>query len=317
MRSEYASPRSREAPMDFEYTSRPTVSNVWAVKEDEANSARKRKETFATHGRYPCAHIMLLGTLSEMDSPATSVPLDTQPVFGRVGNIPFLFEIPPQKPDNPQPWTPPATPCIAKAFPQQELCDVDMAEASPPRAEPPQDEKKPIREEEQDRRIATGGMRRVWKSREKAKGRSKLALVKAHVETESEESEEEREGSSKAASKTRNTQHHSNYYTLNLPSASSLATDGPYIMLGYVSVTSNVEWIVTIVPSYLQFFFNLSLILVFLYLLIQFILTVQRDVEHKVAEYSMGTSPIIFIPLATTNIRARYRPGDCAMQPTI
>ena len=32
---------------------------------------------------------------------------------------------------------------------------------------------------------------------------------------------------------------------------------------------------------YLQFFFNLSLVLVFLYLLVQFILTVQRDVEHR------------------------------------
>ncbi len=39
---------------------------------------------------------------------------------------------------------------------------------------------------------------------------------------------------------------------------------------------------------YLQFFFNLSLILLFLYLLVQFILTVQRDVEHRISEYSMG-----------------------------
>jgi hypothetical protein len=39
---------------------------------------------------------------------------------------------------------------------------------------------------------------------------------------------------------------------------------------------------------YLQFFFNLSLILVFLYLLIQFILTVQRDVEQRISEYSLG-----------------------------
>ena len=43
----------------------------------------------------------------------------------------------------------------------------------------------------------------------------------------------------------------------------------------------------------MQFFFNLSLVLVFLYLLVQFILTVQRDVEHRIAEYSMGTfSPL-------------------------
>lgn len=42
-------------------------------------------------------------------------------------------------------------------------------------------------------------------------------------------------------------------------------------------------------PSYLQFFFNLSLVLMFLYLLVQFILTVQRDVEHRISEYAMGT----------------------------
>ena len=40
--------------------------------------------------------------------------------------------------------------------------------------------------------------------------------------------------------------------------------------------------------SYLQFFFNLALVLVFLYLLVQFILTVQRDVEHRISDYSMG-----------------------------
>lgn len=39
---------------------------------------------------------------------------------------------------------------------------------------------------------------------------------------------------------------------------------------------------------YLQFFFNLSLVFLFLYLLVQFILTVQRDVEHRISEHSMG-----------------------------
>ncbi len=37
--------------------------------------------------------------------------------------------------------------------------------------------------------------------------------------------------------------------------------------------------------SYLQFFFNLSLILIFLYLFVQFIITVQRDVEHRISEF--------------------------------
>ncbi len=41
---------------------------------------------------------------------------------------------------------------------------------------------------------------------------------------------------------------------------------------------------------YLQFFFNSALVVLFLYLLVQFILTVQRDVEQRISEYSMGKS---------------------------
>ena len=37
----------------------------------------------------------------------------------------------------------------------------------------------------------------------------------------------------------------------------------------------------------MQVVFNASLVLIFLYLVLQFILTVQHDVEHRVAEYSM------------------------------
>ncbi|KAF9513458.1 hypothetical protein BS47DRAFT_1296112, partial [Hydnum rufescens UP504] len=40
---------------------------------------------------------------------------------------------------------------------------------------------------------------------------------------------------------------------------------------------------------YLQFFFNLSLLLAFLYFAVLVIRTVQRDVDEKVAEYSSGT----------------------------
>jgi Di-sulfide bridge nucleocytoplasmic transport domain len=53
---------------------------------------------------------------------------------------------------------------------------------------------------------------------------------------------------------------------------------------------------------YLQFFFNSALVVLFLYLLLQFILTVQRDVEHRVSEYSMGTS-IIFLEKGAKNLR--------------
>jgi hypothetical protein len=51
--------------------------------------------------------------------------------------------------------------------------------------------------------------------------------------------------------------------------------------------------------SYLQFFFNLSLIVLFLYLVLQFILTVQRDVEQRISEYSMGKPARIVRSLVT------------------
>ncbi|TEB34937.1 hypothetical protein FA13DRAFT_1753353 [Coprinellus micaceus] len=61
----------------------------------------------------------------------------------------------------------------------------------------------------------------------------------------------------------------SNHYTLNMPAPAPSPSHTPYVLLGY-----------------LQFFFNLSLILLFLYLVVQFILTVQRDVEKRISEYS-------------------------------
>ena len=44
------------------------------------------------------------------------------------------------------------------------------------------------------------------------------------------------------------------------------------------------------VHRYLQVFFNTSLCMVFLWLLLQFILTVQRDVQQRILEHSMGTA---------------------------
>ena len=65
---------------------------------------------------------------------------------------------------------------------------------------------------------------------------------------------------------------------------------------------------------YLQFFFNLALILLFLYLVVQFIITVQRDVQERISEYSMGRSAQLR-DRETNNTeqitRTRYCTGDC------
>ncbi|KAG8844317.1 hypothetical protein FRB91_002681 [Serendipita sp. 411] len=58
------------------------------------------------------------------------------------------------------------------------------------------------------------------------------------------------------------------HYTFNLPNTPVSRSEVPYMLLGYV-----------------QFLFNLSLVLVFLYIIIHCIITIQRDVEHSMASY--------------------------------
>jgi len=43
-----------------------------------------------------------------------------------------------------------------------------------------------------------------------------------------------------------------------------------------------------ILTGYAQFFFNFSMVLVVLYVIVQFLWTVKHDVDEKVTEYSSG-----------------------------
>ncbi|KAJ6569548.1 Di-sulfide bridge nucleocytoplasmic transport domain-containing protein [Mycena capillaripes] len=232
--------------MDFEYTSRPNTKPVWAASgsgplEEDPTTPKKRSH-------------------ADLNPPT---PLHN-PIFGQNQNIPFIFQTPPRNVDPaPYPWAPPANFSPTKAFPQPspapELWDVDMREASPPK---PDANVSP----ESSRKVATGGMRRILKSR------MKTALSMSTVpespgdgkDDPYSDSEEETESAGRL------TRTMSNHYTLNMPSPPAPQSDLPYVLLGY-----------------LQFFFNLSLILLFLYLVVQFILTVQRDVEERISEYSM------------------------------
>ncbi|KAI0706195.1 Di-sulfide bridge nucleocytoplasmic transport domain-containing protein [Cytidiella melzeri] len=186
----------------------------------------------------------------QTNTPTSPFPPHT-PTFGRIHDVPFMLNIPPpQTPQNPNTWVPPDT-----------TKDVDMAEASPPQ---------PSSKERDENDTAAGGLIRVFKSRQRQRERSRLAAAAKKVQVEDDdesggESDEEEDGIV-----TPITQNTSNHYTLNLPSPTAPQSDTPYVLLGY-----------------LQFFFNLSLVLLFLYLLVQFILTVQRDVEHRISEYSM------------------------------
>lgn len=209
-----------------------------------------------------------------------------QPTFGQNTNVPFLFQQPaPQSPYT-HAWAPPPHFSPEKAFPQPEIKDVEMSEQSPPKASRNSPEKENSNENDNDRPLALGAMRRVYNSRRRAIERGRTRMTNRKNDEAEEESDDDSSDEGRLAPVTQNT---SNHYTLNLPGPVTPQSDLPYVLLGCVLCEpSSLAMNLPLDLRYLQFFFNLSLILVFLYLLVQFIFTVQRDVEHRISEYSMG-----------------------------
>ncbi|KAF9457462.1 Di-sulfide bridge nucleocytoplasmic transport domain-containing protein [Collybia nuda] len=184
------------------------------------------------------------------------------PFFGSNQNVPFIFNqnATPSTPHQ-HPWAPPPLFSPDKAFPknmlQDEPNDVDMSEVSPDKV----DDKKP----ENGRVVASGAMRRVYNMRQKSRsGWASRRLMEEGEFVDADDSGSEDEMDRALMQNT------SNHYTLNIPAPPPPQSDLPYVLLGY-----------------LQFLFNLSLLLLFLYVVVQFILTVQRDVEQRISEYSM------------------------------
>ncbi|TCD63094.1 hypothetical protein EIP91_005998 [Steccherinum ochraceum] len=262
--------RSTESPMDFEFTDRPTTHRAPAWSETNGDPSTPRKRT-----------------VNDMNPPPSPFDAPQAPSYSRIGNVPFIFNTPPPQSLHQPPWIPPtSSPIKAPRFPEPELHDVDMSEPSPPPpraavAEKPNGKAKAHAQDEEDedregRAIATGGLRRVFKSRQKARERSRLAVVVRRGKSRGRFSDDEESGGEDEDGEDEDEEYEavvrntSNHYTLNVPAPAPPKSDTPYVLLGY-----------------LQVFFNLSLILVCLYLLVLFIITVQRDVEHRVAEYSM------------------------------
>ncbi|EMD41370.1 hypothetical protein CERSUDRAFT_89935 [Gelatoporia subvermispora B] len=266
--------RSTETPMDFEFTHRPSSSMkpVWASGTEDPSTPRKR-------------------TLNDANPPTPAFPTTPQsptyPSFGQGARAPFLFhQQPPQTPHRP-PWEPPANFSPQKAFPQPEIPEIDMSELSPPKSAQSYPERD-LKEPESERAVALGGLRRVFNSRQRSRARSRARSVRL-ADGDEDSAEEDGSDDEQHAAVMQNM---SNHYTLNMPSPAPPPSDLPYILLGY-----------------LQFFFNLSLILVFLYLLIQFILTVQRDVEQRISEYSMD------IVQEIAQCAMQYKTNLCASNP--
>lgn len=144
------------------------------------------------------------------------------PTFGTNPSVPFIFQSPPPKSPHVPAWAPPANFSPEKAFPQQEIKDVDMAEPSPPK---PQETGTDGR-----RTMALGAVRRVFNSRQKARSKP-LAHT---VEENSEESSASDDGSGDERIKSRQPQVRklSHHYTVNMSSPAPLQTDTPYVLLG-------------------------------------------------------------------------------------
>lgn len=110
-----------------------------------------------------------------------------------------------------------------KAFPTSaapELRDIDMSEPSPPKPE--------ASDKESRRIVATGALRRVFNSRQKARAQNYL-----HVSSHDDPGYGSEEESDDSAGHVRPvTQNTSNHYTLNMPSAPAPQSDMPHVLLG-------------------------------------------------------------------------------------
>ncbi|EIW86322.1 hypothetical protein CONPUDRAFT_44919 [Coniophora puteana RWD-64-598 SS2] len=255
--------------MDFEFTNRSSVTPAWAQSSPNLDTPRKR-------------------SFNELNTPTKSLssPLDI-PRFGNNFG-PYPFETPYRQTAQPYHWDCP--PGLSHQKTPDGARDVDMTEASPPK--PRTDPKAELNAEESEasstREVSNGALQRLYRRRTRGKGRPVVTRTNNGVEV-SDESDGQEDDLDREASVTHRT---SNHYTLNLPSTPSSPSDRPYVLLGY-----------------LQFFFNLSLVLVFLYLLLQFILTVQRDVEHRISEYSMDIVQEIAL------CASHYKNNLCATSP--
>ncbi|KAJ3562876.1 hypothetical protein NP233_g9302 [Leucocoprinus birnbaumii] len=197
--------------------------------------------------------------IEEVNSPQPQLGTPQTPVFGsnHNQNVPFIFQSPQPSPaPSSYPWAPNSS---SVSLRPDEPTDIDMLDSSPNKVDPESDEK------ETGRPIALGALRRVYHRRH---GSRAPKSSRRHQKSPNEdlESGSDSETDDQVAPITQRT---SNHYTVNMPPPAPAPSETPYVLLGY-----------------LQFFFNLSLVLLFLYLALQFIITIQRDVQHRISEYS-------------------------------
>lgn len=154
--------------------------------------------------------------------------LDVQnsPVFGAAHNqnVPFIFQSPaPPQPPAAYPWSPPPNFSAAKAFQHEEPKDIDMSETSPAKTLVEQNEN------ENERPMALGALRRVYNRRQKSRISKSRLRQRSNSEDEGPDLSEDDD---EIAPLTQNT---SNHYTLNMPAPAASSSEAPYVLLGLVS----------------------------------------------------------------------------------
>ena len=164
------------------------------------------------------------------------------------------------------------------AFPQPELHDVDMLEVSPAGKSPEKEQ-----EGEGGRTMAVGALRRVFNKR-RGRDRSRTGRRRARVDDEGGSDGEESDDEDLHGPLTQKT---TNHYTLNMAGPQAPHSDLPFRLLGYVVFLNNLMASDQSSQSFVQVGFNAALAVLTIYVLVILFLTVQRDVEYRVSEYSM------------------------------
>jgi hypothetical protein len=166
-------------------------------------------------------------------------------MFGTNTNQPFLFNAPAPPPSSAYPWQPPSNFSPQKAFPQpqvEEVNDVDMRDANG-LASPERQGKMSAdgggRGEKASgsaRTMALGGLRRVFKSRQRQREREEYSNASESGSEDEAVVGGKRSGKKDGRKKTATrTQSLSNHYTINMPAAPAPVSDLPNTLLGCVA----------------------------------------------------------------------------------
>jgi len=232
----FRSQRSTEAPMDFQFTDRPSShqSPIWRASsvpaEDDPTTPRK-----SMHFKHPISLVQSFSSLPGPHDTLSPMTPSTPPTFGSNRNIPFMFSTPARSQSQPPAWVPPSNSSHVTSFPRPssqppELDDVEMPDASPPKQ--PEEPTSPETPKSERRVVATGALRRVFRERQQKTRGSRLAVVR-NCEPESENEDEYDQSDDEQLQPI--TQRTSNHYTLNMPSHTPSRSDTPYVLLGSVT----------------------------------------------------------------------------------